>query len=51
MDEKEITQDLIRILMFYGITKGWKMPRLLEEYEHLGISRELVDETLSEGIE
>lgn len=51
MDEKEITQDLIRILMFYGIIKGWETPRLLGEYEHLGISRELVDETLNEGME
>lgn len=51
MDEKEITQDLIRSLMFYGIIKGWEIPRLLEEYEHFGISRELVDETLNRGIE
>lgn len=50
MDEKEITQNLIRALMFYGITKNWDIPKLLEEYERYGIPRELVDETLNEGM-
>lgn len=50
MDEKEITQNLIRALMFYGITKNWDISKLLEEYERYGIPRELVDETLNEGM-
>lgn len=47
-DKKQITQNLIRALMFYGIINGWEIQRLTEEYEHLGISRDLVDETLNE---
>ncbi|WP_165852794.1 hypothetical protein [Coprococcus sp. AF19-8AC] len=48
MDEKEIIQNLIRALMFYGITKGWELQKLTEEYMRLGIPEELVNETLNE---
>lgn len=50
MDEKEITQNLIRALMLYGIVNNWDTTKLQGEYEHYGISRNLVDETLNEGI-
>ena len=36
MDEREITQNLIRALMFYGITKNWDIPKLLGEFERYG---------------
>lgn len=50
MDERGITQNLIRVLIIYGITKNWDVPKLLEEYERYGIPRKLVDETLNEGM-
>lgn len=50
-DELEISKDLIRVLAFYGIVKGWDKDALIKEYEHLGISIDLVNETLTEGAE
>ncbi len=47
MDEREITQNLIRALMFFGIIKGWEHSRLMEEFAHFDISKELIDETLN----
>lgn len=51
MDELEITKDLIRVLAFYGIVKGWDKDELLGEYKHLEITVSLVNETLCEGAE
>lgn len=51
MDEKSITQDLIRALMFFGIINGWDPARLNQEFLQLGISPDLVNETLNQGIE
>ncbi|MCD8120850.1 MAG: hypothetical protein LUE65_01235 [Clostridiales bacterium] len=51
MNEKEITKDLIRALMFFGIVRGWKISKLIDEYERLGIPKELVNDTLNEGCE
>ena len=50
MSKTDITKDLIRTLAFYGMTQGWDIPKLIETYESLGISRILIDETLNEGM-
>lgn len=51
MNEMEITKDLIRVLMFFSIFKKWKIDKLLEVYNYLGIPSDLVNETLNEGTE
>lgn len=51
MSDKEIIQELIRALMFFGVINGWSIKKLLNEYSRLGISEKLVNETLNIGDE
>lgn len=47
MKEIEILENLVRSLFFYGIVRKWSITQLLDEYEHLGISKSFVDEVMS----
>lgn len=51
MEEKGISQDVIRSVMFYALIKGWDANKLKEVYEYLELPEELVNETLNEGID
>ena len=48
--DKDITQNLIRALMFFGITQGWELDCLMDEYKRLGIPTNLVNETFAETL-
>lgn len=48
MMEKDVVEGLVRALLLYGIVRKWPITRLLEEYDHLGIPRAVVDEILSQ---
>ena len=51
MNERQILEDAIRAIMFYGITKGWSSEVLKEKYKLLDIDLDVVDEVLNMGIE
>ncbi len=52
MDDIEmITDDLIRILMFYGNHKTWPVEKLKEKYRSLELDEERVNAVLNHGIE
>ena len=48
MNEKEVTENLVSAIMFYGIVKGWDIAQLLEVYDYLGVSRDTVDDILGD---
>lgn len=49
MEAMEITANLIRSLMFFGIINNWPAERVIEECVRLGISEEQVNEVLEVG--
>ena len=51
MTKDQITEDLIRTMCLFGVVNDWSVEKLKDEYTHLGISLELVDMVLNEGIE
>lgn len=51
MNELEIAKALIRILVCYGIVRNWSKDELFKMYEQLGISMDLVKDTLYKEME
>ena len=51
LTDEMITDDLIRVLMFYGIHKTWPVEKLKEKYKMLELDEERVNAVLNQGIE
>ena len=51
LTDEMITDDLIRVLMFYGIHKTWPVEKLKEKYRSLELDEERVNAVLNQGID